>query len=77
MKKDIKEMKLKVEGIVCTGCAEDLKKILRETDGVLDASVNYKDETIYIKYDPELIDRKKVYFAVRKLVNASKIISES
>jgi len=77
MKKDIKEMKLKVEGIVCTGCAEDMKKILSETDGVLDASVNYADEIILIKYDPELIDRKKIYFAVRKLVNASEIISES
>ena len=77
MEKNIKEMKLKVEGIVCTGCAEDMKKILSETDGVLDASVNYTDETIYIKYDPELIDRKKVCFTVRKLVNACVIISES
>lgn len=40
-------MKLKVEGIVCTGCEEDMKKILSETDGVLDASVNYADETIH------------------------------
>jgi len=77
MKKNTKEMKLKVEGIVCTGCAEDMKKILRETDGVLDASVNYTAEIVCIKYDPELIDRKKVYFAVRKLVNACKVISES
>jgi Cu+-exporting ATPase len=77
MGKNIKEMNLKVEGIACTGCAEDMKKILSETDGVLDASVNYKDEIINIKYDPELIDRKKIYFAVRKLVNACEIISES
>jgi len=77
MEKNIKEMKLKVEGIVCTGCAEDMKKILSETDGILDASVDYTVEIIHIKYDPEIIDRKKVYFAVRKLVNACGIISES
>lgn len=77
MEKDIKEMKLKVEGIVCTGCAEDMKKILSETDGILDASVNYTVEIIHIKYDPEIIDRKQVYFAVRKLVHACGIISES
>jgi copper chaperone CopZ len=77
MENNIKEMKLKVEGIVCTGCAEDMKKILSETEGVLDATVNYAEETIHIKYDPEIIDRKKVYFTVRKLVNASEIISES
>jgi copper chaperone CopZ len=77
MGKDVKDIMLKVEGIVCTGCADDMKKILSETDGVLDATVNYTEETIHIKYDPEIIDRKKVYFTVRKLVNAGKIISES
>jgi Cu+-exporting ATPase len=76
MEKNIKEMKLKVEGIVCTGCAEDMQKILSETEGVVDATVNYAEETIHIKYDPEILDRKKVYFMVRKLVNAGEIISE-
>jgi copper chaperone CopZ len=76
MEKYIKEMKLKVEGIVCTGCAEDMKKLLGDTDGILDASVNYTEEIIDIKYDPEIIDRKKVFFTVRRLVSASEIISE-
>ena len=77
MGKDIKDMKIKVEGIVCTGCAEDMKKILSETAGVLDAVVNYTEETIHVRYDPGIIDRKKVYFTVRRLVNSGKIISES
>jgi len=77
MGNNIKEMKLKTEGIVCSGCAEDMERILRETEGILDASVNYKDEIIHIKYDPELIDKGKAYMAVRKLCNISKIISES
>ena len=77
MGKLIRVMKLKVDGIICTGCAEDIKKILTEIDGVVDALVDYKEEIIHIKYDPEIIDRKKVYFRVRKLVNASTIISES
>ena len=76
MVKDVKDMKLKVEGIVCTGCAEDMKRLLGDTDGILDASVNYTEEIIDIKYDPDIIDRKKVYFTVRKLVSASEIISE-
>ncbi len=77
MGKKIKEMNLKIEGIVCTGCVEDMEKILRETDGILNASVNYNDESVHIKYDSELTDRRKVYMAVRRLVKISKIISES
>lgn len=74
---NIKEINLKTEGIICTGCAEDMERILRETEGILDASVNYHNEIIHIKYDPKLIDRKTVYMTVRKLCNISKIISES
>jgi len=77
MKKNIKEMTLRVHGIICAGCAEDMKKILSETDGILNAEVNYAEETIHIKYDPEIIGRKEVYFRARKLVNSSEIISES
>lgn len=76
MEKDIKEMTLRVEGIVCTGCAEDMKKLLSETEGILDVSVNYTEEIIDIKYAPGIIDRKRVYFTVRRLVNACEIISE-
>lgn len=70
-------MKLKAEVIVCAGCADDMEKILRETEGILDASVDYPNEVICIKYDPVLIDRKKVYFAARKLCKIRKVISES
>jgi Cu+-exporting ATPase len=73
----MKEMKLKAEMIICAGCADDMEKILRETEGILDASVDYPDEIICIKYDPVVIDRKKVYLAVRKLSKISKISSES
>jgi len=77
MEKHIREMGLKVDGIICAGCAEDMKKILSETNGIISAKVNYAEETIHIKYDPEIIGRKEVYFRVRKLVNTSEIISES
>lgn len=69
-------MKLKAEGIICTGCACDIEKLLRETDGILDASVNHKDDIIHIKYDQDVIDRKQVYLAARRLCGISKIISE-
>ena len=73
----IKEMKLQAEDITCTSCAEDMEKILQETDGILEASVNYSDDYIYIRYDSDIINRKQVYSAARKLGPIRKIISES
>ncbi|MBI4697672.1 MAG: heavy-metal-associated domain-containing protein [Nitrospirae bacterium] len=76
MHKNIKEMTLKLGEISCTGCAQDMEKILLETEGILDASADYKNDVIHIKYDPALIDREKAYMAIKKLGGVCKIISE-
>ena len=77
MEKKYKEMKLLADDITCTSCAGDMEIILRETAGIVDAAVNYRDDTISVRYDPEIIERKKVYLAVRKLGTIKKILSES
>ena len=76
-KNNISEMKLQAEDITCISCAEDIEKILQETEGILEASVNYSDDSIYVRYDSDIINRKQVYLAVRKLGTIRKIISES
>ncbi len=73
----IKEMKLKAEGITCAGCAEDMEKILRDTEGILSASVNYAEGIFTIRYDAEIIDRKQIFIAARKLVPKLNVISET
>lgn len=77
MSENIKEMKFQAEGITCTSCAEDMEKILRDKDGIIDVSVSYTDDAVVIKYNPEIIDRKEVYTAVRKLGFPLKIVSET
>lgn len=77
MGKNIKEIKLQAEDIICAGCAEDLGNILRDKDGILDAYVNYADAIITIRYDDKLIKREQILLTVKKLGFKSKIISES
>lgn len=73
----VKEIKLQAEDLVCAACVEDMEQILLETKGIINASVNFKDDTIVIRYDPEITDRKKVYVAARRLSNITEIISET
>jgi Cu+-exporting ATPase len=77
MEKNLKEMRLKADGIVCTGCAEDMENILLDKDGIVEASVSFIDDYIHVKYDADIIDRKNVFIAVRKLGFPVTIISES
>jgi copper chaperone CopZ len=76
MKKIIKEIKLKTEDISCTGCIGDMETFLRDQKGILDATVNFADAIIDIKYDPEVIQRAHVIHAARKVADISKVISE-
>jgi Cu+-exporting ATPase len=77
MEKNLKEMRLKAEGIVCTGCAEDMENILLDKEGIEEATVSFIDDFIEVKYDEDVIDRKNVFIAVRKLGFPVRIISES
>jgi copper chaperone CopZ len=46
-------IKLKVTGLTCAGCASHLYKVLKETKGVVDNSVEYPGDIAVIDYDPK------------------------
>lgn len=70
-----KRIKLKAEDIICAGCAEDMQTILKDTEGILDARVDFSDGTVKIRYDPDIIDEKQVFNKVNKLGFESRILS--
>ena len=67
MSEDIKDLKFKAEDITCSGCAMDMENILKEKEGIIDAKVDFSDGIISVRHDPDIIDGKSVYIAVRKL----------
>jgi len=70
------EIKFLVEGIVCTGCAMDMENILRDMDGVQDATVNFADGIFSITYDPGEIGPKTIIKKVKNLGLKTKILAE-
>lgn len=72
----IKQIKLKVDDIVCTGCAEDMETVLLNHDGILEANVSFAADLIDIEYDTDEIDREEVIKAARGIANISEVISE-
>ena len=67
MSEQTRDLKFKAEDITCSGCAMDMENILKDKEGIIDASVNFADGIINVRHDPGKIDGKKVYFEVRKL----------
>jgi len=56
---------LRVEGMTCGGCATDIKKALRATDGVLEARVSFEKAEAWVRYD----DRKVTVEKIRKAID--------
>ncbi len=77
MSDGVREIRFQAEDITCSSCAEDMEKILRETAGIVDATVNFSNETVHVRYDPALLDKKQVFSAVRRLGYPLRLLSES
>ncbi|MBT8117119.1 MAG: heavy-metal-associated domain-containing protein [Gammaproteobacteria bacterium] len=69
-------VRLQVEGIGCRGCIEEYEEYLQQTDGVLDVRIDYDNGLIAVQYDPDVIDRRQIYMAARKLVRQAKILPD-
>lgn len=53
-------VKLRVTGMTCAGCNSQLSKLLSETAGVIDNSVEYPGDIAVIQYDPEKIKHDEI-----------------
>jgi len=61
------EKAFRVDNITCPGCAEDIERLLKEEEGVFSVSVNYRDATIYVEYNPEVIDEDRLGMIIKRL----------
>lgn len=52
----MKEIKLKIEGMHCTGCSNRLEKILKNTEGIEKAEVVFEQEHAIIVFDENKIN---------------------
>ena len=60
----MKEIKLKIEGMHCTGCSNRLEKVLNTTDGVEKAIVSFEEKQAIITYNESQIDLTQIKEAI-------------
>ena len=56
----MKEVKLNIEGMHCTGCSTRLEKVLNNVDGVEGAKVSLEEKKADIKYDETQVNEKEL-----------------
>jgi len=53
-----------IRGMTCASCVQTIEKVLRETKGVVEASVNFASEKVVVEYDPSQVDRRRLEKAI-------------
>lgn len=56
----MKDIKLKIEGMHCTGCSSRLEKVLNNIEGVEKAKVSFEGKEATINYDDEKISEEQI-----------------
>ncbi len=71
-----KALKLKVEGMTCLGCAEDMEILLKNIPGIIDAKVFYADDLVTVTFDPDAVDAREVFRKVAKLGFKASVVKQ-
>lgn len=61
----MKEIKLNIEGMHCTGCSTRLEKVLNNIDGVENAKVSLEEKKADIKFNEEIISIDEIKEAIK------------
>jgi heavy metal translocating P-type ATPase len=62
----MKDIRFIIKGMDCASCATLNEKALQETEGVIEAGVNFATRTAAVTYDPDKLDEKAIYAAVAR-----------
>ena len=63
---DFKKISFKVSGMSCVNCSATLEKVLKGTDGIKNAYVNFSAEKAGVEFDSGSIDEDDIYELVKK-----------
>tara|TARA_R110000765_G_scaffold9911_3_gene30832 strand:+ start:8200 stop:8796 length:597 start_codon:yes stop_codon:yes gene_type:complete len=61
---NVKEIKVTIEGMTCTGCEAHIENEVKKLDGILDVNADYKAANTIVKYDETKVDLQKIETAI-------------
>src|SRR5688572_38654 len=67
VKNKIKKTTFPVLEMTCAACAVSVESMLKATDGVLDAGVNFANQSAWVSYDPDIATPQTLQSAVRAI----------
>jgi len=63
----LSEINLIIEGIHCSACVWLNEKVLHQTEGIIEATINYSNNKAHVVWDPELIRLSEIIEKIRAI----------
>ncbi len=73
---ELRELRLRIEGMSCESCAEAIEKSLMNVNGIVKADVSYAEGTAVVVYNPSIITQSRVVESVPQPYSVE-VVSES
>lgn len=73
---NVKTVKLKITGMTCAGCSNNVSNALKNVDGVIEQSVEYPGNVAIIKYDATKTNPDELIKAIEEAGYKAEIIKE-
>ena len=61
---NLKEIRVTIEGMTCTGCEAHIENEVNKLDGILNVNADYEAANTIIKYDETKVDLQKIETAI-------------
>jgi copper chaperone CopZ len=61
---NVKEIRVTVEGMTCTGCEAHIESAVSKLDGILNVNADYEAANTIVKYDETKVDLQKIETAI-------------
>ena len=63
----VKKETIKIEDMSCASCAQNIEKVLNQSDGVLEAAVNFAAENAVVEFLPNVISKSELISEIEKI----------
>ena len=72
-----KTVKLKITGMTCAGCSNQISNAPKEVDGIIEHKVEYPGNLATIQYDPKKTNPDAIMKIIEKTAYKAEIIKET
>lgn len=74
---DGKTLKLKITGMTCAGCSNQIANALKEMEGIIDHKVEYPGDLATIQYDPSKTNPETIIKVIQQIGYKAEVMKEN